>query len=200
MIGLDATDCKTGDPIAQEQVTSENKEHILKALDQAAAKLRGRLGESLSTVEKFDAPLDQATTPSLEALKALSVGIKTLQEKGSAAAIPSFNRAIELDPNFAAAYEVLGISYSNLREPGLATKNLQKSFDLRDRVSERERLRISSSYYLLVTGELEKAIQAYEFGPRPTHATANPSGIWASVTPTWDNTRGRLPRAWRISA
>ena len=161
VIGLDATNCKTGDPLAQEQVTAENKEHILTALDRAAIKLREKLGESLSTVEKFDAPLDQATTPSLEALKALSVGVKTLQENGSAAAIPFFNRAIELDSNFAAAYEALGISYSNLREPGLATENLQKSFDLRDRVSEREKFRISGSYYLLATGELEKAIQVY---------------------------------------
>ena len=176
VIGLDATDCKTGDPIAQEQVTAENKEHTLKALDQAATKLREKLGESLSTVEKFDAPLDQATTPSLEALKALSVGIKTLQEKGSAAAIPSFNRAIELDPNFAAAYEVLGISYSNLREPGLATKNLQKSYDLRDRVSERERFRISGSYYLLATGELEKAIQVYELWAQTYPRNSEPFG------------------------
>lgn len=176
VIGLDATDCKTGDPIAQEQVTAENKEHILRALDQAATNLREKLGESLSTVEKFDAPLDQATTPSLEALKALSVGIKTLQEKGSAAAIPSFNRAIELDPNFAAAYEVLGISYSNLREPGLATKNLQKSYDLRDRVSEREGFRISGSYYLLVTGELEKAIQAYELWAQTYPRNSEPFG------------------------
>ena len=176
VIGLDATDCKTGDPIAQEQVTAENKEHILKALDQAATKLREKLGESLSTVEKFDAPLDQATTPSLEALKALSVGIKTLQEQGSAAAIPSFNRAIELDPNFAAAYEVLGISYSNLREPGLATKNLQKSYDLRDRVSERERFRISASYYLLATGELEKAIQVYELWAQTYPRNSEPFG------------------------
>ncbi|MGB6846062.1 MAG: protein kinase [Candidatus Acidiferrales bacterium] len=176
VIGLDATDCKTGDPIAQEQVTAENKEHILKALDQAATKLREKLGESLSTVEKFDAPLDQATTPSLEALKALSVGIKTLQEKGSAAAIPSFNQAIELDPNFAAAYEVLGISYSNLREPGLATKNLQKAYDLRGRVSEREKLRISGSYYLLATGELEKALQAYELWAQTYPHNSEPFG------------------------
>ncbi|MGC1170663.1 MAG: protein kinase, partial [Candidatus Acidiferrales bacterium] len=176
VVGLDATDCKTGDPIAQEQVTAENKEHILKTLDQAATKLREKLGESLSTVEKFDAPLDQATTPSLEALKALSVGIKTLQEKGSAAAIPSFNRAIELDPNFAAAYEVLGISYSNLREPGLATKNLQKAYDLRDRVSEREKLRISGAYYLLVTGELEKAIQVYELWAQTYPHNSEPFG------------------------
>ena len=176
VIGLDAINCKTGDPLAQGQVTSEDKEHILKALDEAATNLRGKLGESLRTVEKFDAPLDQATTPSLEALKALSVGVKTLQEKGSAAAIPFFKEAIELDPNFAAAYEALGISYSNLREPGLANENLQKSYDLRDKVSEREKLRISAAYYLLVTGELEKAIQTYEVWTQDYPLNSEPFG------------------------
>jgi serine/threonine protein kinase/tetratricopeptide (TPR) repeat protein len=176
VIGLNAINCKTGDPLAQEQVTAENKEHVLKALDEAATKLREKLGESLSTVEKFDAPLDQATTPSLEALKALSVGIKTLQEKGSAAAIPSFNHAVELDPNFAAAYGALGISYSNLREPGLANENLQKAYNLRDKVSEREKLRISASYYLLVTGELEKAIQTYELWAQTYPRNSEPFG------------------------
>jgi serine/threonine protein kinase/Flp pilus assembly protein TadD len=176
VIGLDATNCKTGDPLVQEQVTAENKEHILKTLDQAATKLREKLGESLSTVEKFDAPLDQATTPSLEALKAHSEGVKTLQEKGSAAAIPFFNRAIELDPNFAAAYEALGISYSNLREPGLATANLEKAYDLRGNVSEREKFRISGSYYLLVTGDLEKAIQVYELWAQTYPRNSEPFG------------------------
>ena len=176
VIGLDATNCKTGDLLVQEQVTAENKEHILKSLDQAATKLREKLGESLSTVEKFDAPLDQATTPSLEALKAHSEGLKTLQEKGSAAAIPFFNRAIELDPNFAAAYEALGISYSNLREPGLATANLQRAYDLRGRVSEREKYRISASYYLLATGDLEKAIQVYELWAQTYPRNGEPFG------------------------
>ena len=176
VIGLQAINCRTGDPLAQEQVTAENKEHILKALGEAATKLREKLGESLSTVERFDAPLDQATTPSLEALKALSGGVKTLQEKGSAAAIPFFKHAIELDPNFAAAYQALGISYSNLREPGLATENLQKAYDLRDKVSEREKFRISSSYYLLVTGELEKAIETYELWAQTYPRNSEPSG------------------------
>ncbi len=176
VIGLDAIDCKTGDPLAREQVTADNKEHVLQALDEAVTDLRGKLGESLSTVVKFDVPLDQATTPSLEALKALSVGVKTLQEKGSAAAIPFFNRAIELDANFAAAYEALGISYSNLREPGLATENLRKAYDLRDRVSERERFRISGSYYLLATGELEKAIQTYELWAQTYPRNSEPLG------------------------
>jgi serine/threonine protein kinase/tetratricopeptide (TPR) repeat protein len=162
VIGLDAANCKTGDFLAQEEVTAENKEHVLRALGQAARTLRKKLGESLSSVEKFDFPLDQVTTPSLEALKALSVGRKILQEKGPEAAIPSFNRAVELDPNFAAAYSALGISYTNLREPGLATANLQKAYDLRDRVGEREKFRIAANYYLLVTGDLEKAIQVYE--------------------------------------
>ena len=162
VIGLDAVNCKTGDFLAQEQVTAENKEHVLGALGEAATKLRKKLGESLSSVDKFDAPLDQVTTPSLEALKALSVGRKMLQEKGPEAAIPFFKKAVELDPNFAAAYSALGISYTNLREPGLASENLQKAYDLRDKVSEREKFRIAGNYYLLVTGELEKAIQAYE--------------------------------------
>ena len=162
MIGLDAINCKTGDFLAQEQVTAGSKEQVLRALDEAATKLRKKLGESLSSVDKFDAPLDQVTTPSLEALKALSMGRRNLQEKGPEAAIPFFKRAVELDPNFAAAYSALGISYTNLREPGLASENLQKAYDLRDKVSEREKFRISGNYYLLVTGELEKAVQTYE--------------------------------------
>jgi serine/threonine protein kinase/tetratricopeptide (TPR) repeat protein len=176
VIGLDAINCSTGDPLVQEQVTAEDREHVLKALDRAVTKLREKLGESLSTVEKFDVPLDQATTPSLEALKALSEGVHTLQERGSAAAIPFFNRAIELDPNFAAAHEALGISYSNLREPGLANENLQKAYDLRDRVSERERFRLSGAYFLLVTGELEKAAQTYELWAQTYSRNSEPFG------------------------
>ncbi|MGA8619210.1 MAG: protein kinase [Candidatus Sulfotelmatobacter sp.] len=176
VIGLDAINCKTGDPLVQEQVTAENKEHVLRALGEAATNLRAKLGESLSTVEKFDIPLDQATTPSLEALKALSLGRTTLQEQGSAAAIPFFNRAIELDPNFAAGYAALGISYSNLREPGRASENLRKAYDLRDKVSERERFRIAATYYLLVTGELEKAVQTYEMWAQTYPRSSEPFG------------------------
>jgi serine/threonine protein kinase/tetratricopeptide (TPR) repeat protein len=176
VIGVDVINCHTGDRLAQEQVTAANKEQVLKTLDEAAAKLRGQLGESLSTVEKFDTPLDQATTPSLEALKALSEGRKTVQEKGSSAAIPFFQHAIELDPNFAAAYSALGVSYSNLREPGLASENLRKAYELRDRVSERERFRITATYYLLVTGELEKAIQNYELWAQTYPRSSEPFG------------------------
>ncbi len=178
VIGLDVVNCRTGDPLAQEQVTAAGKEQVLKALDEAAGELRRQLGESLSTVERFDTPLDQATTPSLEALKALSVGRKTVEEKGNAAAIPFFQRAIELDPNFAAAYAALGVSYSNIREPDLASENLRKAFELRDRVSEQERFRITATYYLLVTGELEKAIQNYE--------------VWAQTYPRSNEPYGNL--------
>ena len=176
VLGLDAINCKTGDPLVQEQVTAEDKEHVLKALGSVSTTLRKKLGESLSTVEKFDIPLDQATTPSLEALKALSVGRTTLQEQGSAAAIPFFNHAIELDPNFAAAYAALGISYSNLREPGRASENLRKAYELREKVSERERFRISATYYLLVTGELEKAIETYEMWAQTYPRSSEPYG------------------------
>jgi tetratricopeptide (TPR) repeat protein len=102
--------------------------------------------------------------------------VRTIQEKGSAAAIPYFKHAIELDPNFAAAYQALGISYSNLREPGLANENLQKAYDLRDKVSEREKLRLSGTYYLLVTGEFEKAIQTYEMWAQTYPRNSEPFG------------------------
>ena len=162
VIGLNAVNCQTGDAMAQEQETADTKENVLKTLGVAATTLRKQLGESLGTVKRFDTSLDQVTTSSLEALKAVSTGRVTLLEKGDAAAIPFFKRAIELDPSFADAYAALGISYANLREPGLASENLQRAFDLRERVSERERFRISNSYYLLVTGELDKAIENNE--------------------------------------
>ena len=206
VIGLDAINCKTGDPLAQEQVTAENKENVLKALDEAATKLREKLGESLSTVEKFDTPLDQATTPSLEALQALSVGIKTLQEKGSAAAIPSFNHAIELDPNFAAAYAALGISYSNLREPGLANENLQRAYNLRDKVSEPEKkknfayLRLPTISSSPANSRIKPSRPMNCSGPRATLAIASLSEIWEWTTHIWDNMKKGSPQALRTSA
>lgn len=120
VIGLTAVECSTGIRLASEQTQAANKESVLEALGKAAPHLRGKLGESLSSVQKFDTPLEQATTPSLEALKAYSMGRKTQYRQGSSAAIPLFKRAIELDLNFAVAYAALGISYSNLGEPGLA--------------------------------------------------------------------------------
>ena len=137
VIGVNAINCQTGDPLAQEQVTASSKEKVLEALGGATTQLRKRLGESLTSIQKFDTPIDEATTPSLEALKAISQGKRAQQERGADAAIPYFKHAIELDPNFAAAYAALGTSYSNLREPALASANLEKAYQLRDRTSER---------------------------------------------------------------
>ena len=162
VIGLEALNCASGDVLAREQVTATSKEQVLPMLGQAAAKLRSEVGESLSSVQKFDVPLQQATTDSLEALKADTLGRKTQREKGDAEAIPFFKRAIELDPNFALAYDGLGVTYGNLNQPGVAANYLKKAFDLRDRVTEREKFHITALYYGVVTGELEKSNQTYE--------------------------------------
>jgi eukaryotic-like serine/threonine-protein kinase len=162
VIGLEALNCASGDVMARQQVTASGKEQVLPTLGQAAAKLRNEVGESLSSVQKFDVPLSQATTNSLEALKAYTLGGKTSREKGAVEAIPLYKRAIELDPNFAMAYSNLGIAYSNLNQPSLAADYLKKAFDLRDRVTEREKSHITALYYDMATGELEKSNQAYE--------------------------------------
>jgi serine/threonine protein kinase/predicted Zn-dependent protease len=162
VIGLKAVDCSTGDTLAQEQETAANKESVLKALDKETADLRGKLGETLASIRRFDTPVDDATTPSLEALKAFSLGLKTDNEKGTAEAIPLFKSAIELDPNFAAAYSSLAVSYANLGQASLAAENATKAYDLRGRVSEREKYAIESFYYDATTGQLEKAEQTYQ--------------------------------------
>ena len=125
---------------------------MVKALGKVASSLRTKLGESLASVQKFNVPIE-ATTSSLEALKTFSMGLATKGEKGDAEAIPFLRRAIELDPNFALAYAILGVSYANLSQPSLSAENLRKAYELRDRVSEKERLRISANYYAGVTGE-----------------------------------------------
>jgi serine/threonine protein kinase/tetratricopeptide (TPR) repeat protein len=174
VLGLSAVNCHTGDPLAQELVQAARKEDVLNALDQAATKLREKVGESLGTIQKYDTPLDQATTPSLEALQAYSLGSKTQRENGDTAAIPFYKRAIELDPNFAKAYASLGASYSNLGETGLASENVQKAYELRDRVSEPEKFSIAAFYYTFVTGELEKANETYVLWARTYSRSPGP--------------------------
>jgi serine/threonine protein kinase/tetratricopeptide (TPR) repeat protein len=161
VIGLKAVNCLTGDVLAQEQATAAGKERVLDSLGEAASKLRAQLGESLASVQKFDAPLPQETTASLEALKADSLGQKAEDEKGTAGALPFFQRAIELDPNFASAIEGVGIMYGNLGQPERGNEYLTRAFNLRDRASEREKLHITSIYYMNVTGELDKAIETF---------------------------------------
>jgi tetratricopeptide (TPR) repeat protein/predicted Ser/Thr protein kinase len=163
LLTLKAVNCASGKSLASTEVQAGDKNHVLDALGKTASKIRNKLGESLSTVQKFDTPLEQATTPSLEALQAYSLGRKTREEKADpAAAVPLFQRAIHLDPNFAMAYAALGRSYINLGEDELATVNTTKAYELRDRVSDRERFFIESAYYDSVTGDLTKAQQAYE--------------------------------------
>ena len=158
VLGIQATNCQTGDVLAEEQATADNKEQALKALGGAVTKLRAKLGESLNSVQKFDTPIEQASTPSLEALQAYSAGRKTMVGKGdSAAAAPFFSRATQLDPKFAMAYAALGNAYSNLAEMGLAADNIRKSYELRGSVSDREKFYIESHYFHFVTGDLEKA-------------------------------------------
>jgi eukaryotic-like serine/threonine-protein kinase len=161
VVSLDAVACNTGDNLAKERAEANSKEGVLKALDTAAAAIRPRLGESLASVQKFDVPVE-ATTPSLEALKAYSMGITTGRTKGDAEAIPFMKRAIELDPNFAMANVGLAVEYSNIGEATLAMDYAKKAYDLRDRVSDREKYRISAFYFQFATGELEKATEAYE--------------------------------------
>jgi tetratricopeptide (TPR) repeat protein/class 3 adenylate cyclase len=162
VLGLKAVNCRNGDTLAEEQATAASKEKVLDTLGQAATKLRGELGESLASVQKLGVPLEQATTSSLEALQAYSLGVKASNEKGPAAAMPYLQRAIELDPNFALGNLAVGNGYHNLGELERASEYYTKAFQLREHASEREKLSIAANYYLYVTGELDKAAQTYQ--------------------------------------
>jgi tetratricopeptide (TPR) repeat protein len=159
VIGLKALNCNTGDVLAEAQEQAAGKEAVLKALDAAAISLRRKLGESLSSVEKYATPLEEATTPSLEALKMYSLGLKAWAAKGDMAALPFFKRAVELDANFAMAYAWIASLYHDLDEIAGTAENGRKAYALREKVSERERFFIESTYYDLATEELEKGAQ-----------------------------------------
>jgi tetratricopeptide (TPR) repeat protein len=156
VLGLKVINCQTGDVLAQQQVTAPSKEKVLDALGEAAAKLRGQLGESLASVQKYDVPLVDATTSSLEALKAYSMGTKLRGEQTPAAALPYFQKAIELDPNFARAYISIGSVYASEAQTGRASEYFRKAYELRDHASDREKTLIEVAYFEGVTGELEK--------------------------------------------
>ena len=162
VLGLKAVNCQSGETLAQEQVTASGKEKVLDALGKAASKLRGELGESLATVQRLDVPLSEATTSSLEALKAFSLGEKASARQSLSAALPYYQHAIELDPNFAIGYKRVGDAYSGMLELGRATEYHAKAFQLREHASEREKLFITATYYEWSTGELPKAAEAYE--------------------------------------
>jgi tetratricopeptide (TPR) repeat protein len=182
VVGLKAVNCLNGETLAQEQVTAAAKEKVLDALGEAASKMRGELGESLATVKKFDVPLSQSTTSSLEALKALSLGRRTLQQRGLTAAIPFYQHAVELDPNFASGYLSLGKMYAGTGQEDRSAELFAKAYSLRDHASEREKFDIESMYQAYVTGDLENATRVFRewLGsyPRDHTALGNLSNIY----------------------
>ena len=184
VLALKAVNCRNGDTLAQEQGTAASKDKVLEALSQMASKLRVELGESLATVQKFDVSLAQATTSSLEALKAYSLGVKMNSEEGAVASLPYQQRAIQLDPNFAMGYWAVGTTYASLAEVGRASEYYTKAYQLREHASERERLVITADYYQSVTGELDKAVQTYqekiESYPRESAAYGNLGIVYAA--------------------
>ena len=186
LVGLKAVNCRSGDVLANEQATASGKEQVLKALGDAATKTRVKLGESLASVQKYDAPAENVTTPSLEALQAYSLGYQAqIVKRDNAAAIPLLQRAISLDPNFAMAYARLGTNYDNLGQPARAAENARKAYELRERVSEREKLYIVSHYEQYVTGNLEETRKAYELWaqtyPRDYTPTGNLGNIYIAL-------------------
>jgi eukaryotic-like serine/threonine-protein kinase len=161
VITLEATNASSGDSLGRQQAQADRKEDVLNALHGAATKLRGQLGESLSMVQKYDMSLSQATTSSLDALKALSMGDAKHNLGDELGAVPNYQHAVEIDPNFAMAYARLGTIYNNLGQTQLSEQNRQKAFELRDRASEREKLYIMSHYFA-DSGQLDKGMTAYE--------------------------------------
>jgi eukaryotic-like serine/threonine-protein kinase len=180
VLGITAVACGSGDTLASEQEMAATKPEVLKALSKAAASLRGKIGESLASVQKFDVPFD-VTTTSLEALKAFSMGVKAARAKGDAEAIPFHKRALELDPNFALAYADLGVAYANLGQSDLAAENIKKAYALRDRVSETEKYSITALYYTYVAGELEQAAQTYVLWAESYPRVSTPHGNLAVI-------------------
>jgi serine/threonine protein kinase/tetratricopeptide (TPR) repeat protein len=160
LLTLKAVNCASGESLASAEAQANDKNHVLDALGNTVSEIRNKLGESLSTVQKFDTPLEQATTPSIEALKAFSLSVKVQRNQGNRPSIPFFLRAIERDPNFAIAYARLGVAYTSIGEPNTAAGYIRKAYELRDRTSEQEKFFISAVYHKSVTGNIEKAEQA----------------------------------------
>lgn len=162
VISLDAVNCHNGDSLAREQVTAEAKEKVLPALGTAASHLRSKLGQSLGSIQQFDKPVEQVTTSSLDALKAFSQGRELFASGQQVKAIPFFERALESDPNFAGALAQLAAIYSNAGEEERSVEYATRAYALRDRVSEREKLAITRGYHWMVTGQLDKEMDAEE--------------------------------------
>jgi eukaryotic-like serine/threonine-protein kinase len=160
LLTLKAVNCKSGETLASTETQASDENHVLSALGKVSVEIRNKLGESLSTIQKFDTPLEEATTPSLEALKAYSSGMQSMRTKGPEAAMPFFKRAVELDPNFAVAYAYLGVQATTSLEPSLSVYYRTKAYELRDRTSEAEKYWITATYHKGVTGNIPMAIEA----------------------------------------
>jgi eukaryotic-like serine/threonine-protein kinase len=195
VLGLEAVNCRTGDSLAREQVQAARKEEVLRSLGDASTKLRGKLGESLGTVQKFNTPVEQATTPSLEALQAFSVGWNTIGNGDYEAAVPFFRRALGLDPKFAMAYASLGMAYLNVGQTALAAENSRKAYELRQKVSEREKFYIESHYYLVATGDLEQARQVCELWLQTYSRDDTPPGNLVYIYSVFGQYEKALPEA-----
>ena len=186
VLGLDALSCSSGAILSATQSEATSKGQVLSALNRSAIELRGKLGESLPSLQKFNTPIEQATTASLEALKAYSLAHESAANGGDAQALPLYQRAIALDPQFAMAYASLGMTYNNLGELTLGRDSLKKAFDLANRVSEHERLSIAAQWYSFGSGELDKSRQAYQvllqMYPRDTRAWLT----WESSKANWE--------------
>ena len=192
VVTLDAINAATGDTLSEVQGQADSKEQVLKTLDTATTQLRGKLGESLASIQKFDKPLEEATTSSLEALKSFSMGDVKHSAADEFEAIPFYQRAIQLDPNFAMAYARLGVIYSNFGQTDLSEQYRKKSFELKDRATEREMLYITAHYYDEGTGELEKGIAAYELYKQTYPREVSP---YANLAVTYDLLLGEFDKA-----
>ena len=204
VLGLKAVNCRTGDLLSEEQVTANGKEQVLDALGSASTKLRARLGESLASVQKYDVPPDSATTSSLEALQAYTLGNRTTNVTNDyAAAIPLYQRAISLDPNFAMAYLRLGQAYQPLSELARCAENTRKAYELRGRASESERLAISSFYEMVVTGNLEAARTSYQaWAQSYPRDDEPPTNLWTiyALTGNYEKAHAAGLQAWKINS
>jgi eukaryotic-like serine/threonine-protein kinase len=175
---ITALNCATGETLATAQTQASDKNQVLGALGKVAEVIRGKLGESLASIQKYNTPIAEATTSSLEALKAYSLGVQARANKGDDAAVPFLRQAVTLDPNFAVATAVLGQMETNLGQPGIGAEYTKKAYELRERASELERFYIDSHYYQNVQGDLDKTIQVYE--------------LWAQTYPRDSIPRGNL--------
>ena len=194
VLGLRARNCTTGNVLDQEQIQSAKREDVLNSLSEIVRKLRTRLGESRATVEQHSTPLADATTPSLEALKAYSTALKVNLSSGNGPAIPFYRRAVEIDPSFAMAYANLGLTYSGVGESVLSAESTTRAWQLRDRVSDRERFFIDFTYDRQVTGNLEKAYQTLELWLRTYPRGGEQFGPQGLLTGISTNGTGRFER------